>query len=193
MAYVKGYAVCQQMKNLTHHTKVPLYRVSVSDQPRPFGQIAMDLIMGLPVSNATVHDRVQQLIEQCVHSAAAINSKGQGMPQPQWQTGHKVWLEAKNLAVPYGTAKLAPRRHGPFMITQVVSPVAYRLQLPTSWKIHPVFHASLLTPYIETPERGPNYSWPAPDLIEGTEEYKVESIHNHRHHGPCRQLQYLLK
>ena len=119
-------------------------------------------------------------------AAAAINSKGQEVPQPRWQEGHKVWLEAKNLAVPYGTVKLAPRQHRPFTITRVVSPVAYQLALPPSWKIHPVFHASLLTPYTETVEHRSNYSKPPPDLIEGTEEYEVESIHNHRHHGGGR-------
>ena len=102
-----------------------------------------------------------------------------------WQPSHKVWLKAKNLAVPYGTVKLSPRWHEPFTITQVVSPVAYRLQLPSSWKIYPVFHGSLLTPYTETSERGLNYSRPPPDLIGGAEEYEVESIRSHRHHGPC--------
>ena len=60
-------------------------------------------------SNAVAHDRVQQLIERRALAAAAINSKGQEVPQPRWQVGHKVWLEAKNLVVPYGTVKLAPR------------------------------------------------------------------------------------
>ena len=32
-AYIKGCAVCQQMKNLTHRTRVPLYRISVPNQP----------------------------------------------------------------------------------------------------------------------------------------------------------------
>ena len=31
--------------------------------------------------------------------------------------GQKVWLKAKNLALPYGLVKLAPRQHGPFPIT----------------------------------------------------------------------------
>ena len=76
-------------------------------------------------SNAVAHDQVQQLIKRHALATAAINSKGQEIPKPWWQAGHKVWLEAKNLAVPYGTIKLAPRQHGPFTITQAVSLVAY--------------------------------------------------------------------
>ena len=76
-------------------------------------------------SNETARNRVQQLMERRALAAAAINSKGRDIPQMRWQVGYKVWLEAKNLVVPYGTIKLAPQRHGPFTVTQVVSPVAY--------------------------------------------------------------------
>ena len=33
---------------------------------------------------------------------------------------------------------------GPFQITEVIGQQAYRLALPEDWKIHPVFHVSLL-------------------------------------------------
>jgi len=45
--YVKGCAMCQQNKNLTHQTRVPLYKIMVSNNVPPFAQIAMDLITGL--------------------------------------------------------------------------------------------------------------------------------------------------
>src|SRR5579863_5686676 len=128
-------------------------------------------------------------------AAHAINKTANslGTPETQWKVGQKVWLEAKNLPLPHGTIKLAPKHHGPFQITRVISPVAYQLQLPHQWNIHPVFHASLLTPYIETDSHRPNYSRPPPDLIAGEVEYEVEQIRSHRHHGRRKQLQYLLK
>ncbi len=102
-------------------------------------------------------------------------------------------MDAKNLLLPYGSIKLAPRRHSPFRIEEVVSPVAYRLCLPPQWTIHPIFHASLLTPYVQTKEHGENYLRPPPDLINDQEQYEVETIKSHQCHGRRKQLQYLIK
>src|SRR5579863_7574009 len=128
-------------------------------------------------------------------AAHALNKTANslGTPEMRWKVGQKVWLEAKNLPLPHGTIKLAPRRHGPFPITRVISPVAYQLELPHQWNIHPVFHTSLLTPYVKTDSHGPNYSRPPPDLILGEAEYEVEQIRSHRCHRRRKQLQYLLK
>ena len=46
--YVKGCAICQQNKILTHRKKTPLYGITTPTDARPFQQIAMDLITGLP-------------------------------------------------------------------------------------------------------------------------------------------------
>ena len=42
---------------------------------------------------------------------------------------------------------------GPFAVTQQISDVAYRLELPPNMRIHNVFHVSLLKPYHESPDR----------------------------------------
>jgi hypothetical protein len=110
-----------------------------------------------------------------------------------WRIGQLVWLEGKNLPLPYGTTKLTPHRHGPFRITKIISPVAVRLELPAQWSIHPVFHTTLLMPYTETPSHGPNFTQPPPDLIDGEEEYEVEQIHSHWTWGQRKILQYLIK
>src|SRR5262249_17825537 len=75
-----------------------------------------------------------------------------------FQKGDLVWLEEKNLKIGYSTRKFAPKREGPFKITEVLSPVTYRLKLPIQWKIHPVFHARLLTPYRKTEAHGKNFT-----------------------------------
>ena len=67
----------------------------------------------------------------------------------------------------------------------------YKLKLPPQWRIHPVFHMSLLMPYHENNIHRLNYMRPPPDLIEGEEEYEVESIQNSRFFR--HQLQYLVK
>uniref|UniRef100_A0A0W0FDD1 Tf2-1-like SH3-like domain-containing protein n=1 Tax=Moniliophthora roreri TaxID=221103 RepID=A0A0W0FDD1_MONRR len=97
-----------------------------------------------------------------------------------YNIGQKVWLEGKNLTIGYPTRKLVPKREGPFEILEVLGPVTYRLKLPHQWKIHPVFHAALLTPFKETEAHGPSFMEPPPDLIEGFKEYKVEAIMGHR-------------
>jgi hypothetical protein len=89
-------------------------------------------------------------------------------------------------------AKLAPKCHGPFKVIQVMSPVNYRLELPTQWSIHDVFHTDLLTPYRKTPMHGANYQRPPPDLVDGVEEYKVEKVLDSRQYGHKRKLQYLI-
>jgi len=53
-----------------------------------------------------------------------------------FQKGDKVWLEARNLKCLYENRKFAPRREGPFLISEVLSPITYRLAIPTKWKIH---------------------------------------------------------
>src|SRR5882757_5900865 len=94
--------------------------------------------------------------------------------------GDKVWLDARNLCIRTPSRKLSPQRYGPYKVKEQVSPVTYHLKLPTSLRIHDVFHVNLLTPYYETEEHGANYLQPPPELIDGEEEYEVEEIIDER-------------
>jgi len=60
--YVKGCAICQQNKSLTHRLKTPLFRIPADPEAKPFSHIAMDLITGLPKSKG--YDAILTIIDQ---------------------------------------------------------------------------------------------------------------------------------
>ena len=147
-------------------------------EPRDYPKIGQTFLPSL-------EDQLTLLDQACDKALAARDKSCQIMKErimlkfTPWKTGDKVWLEGKNLWLHYPTRKLAPRREGPFEISHVISPLAYRLRLLPTWKIHNVFHASLLSTYRETAEHGPNYANPPPEEIEGEEEYKITEILSH--------------
>ena len=109
-----------------------------------------------------------------------------------FKVNDQVWLESKNLKIPYQSRKLAPKQEGPFKIKEVLGPVTYQLTLPKQWRIHDIFHACLLMPYKETNLHGNNETRPPPDLVEGNEEYEVEAILSHCLHKN-HETTYLIK
>ena len=143
--------------------------------------------------NEAVEKRVKRMIQAQDQATKIINQNAGEAPSPQFTIGDQVWLEGSHLKLPHQSTKLAPKRYGPFTIMKQINPVTYELILPATWQIHPVFHVSLLSPYVETDAHGPNYSKPPPDLIGGEEFYEVEQIRGHRRHGRSRTLQYLIK
>jgi hypothetical protein len=78
---------------------------------------------------------------------------------------------------------MALKQEGPFKIKEVLRPVTYRLKLPNTWKIHDVFHAVLLKPYVETKVHSENFSRPIPDILDGEEFYNMETILKHQRRG----------
>ena len=120
----------------------------------------------------TAHDKALASHELTCQVMSSRNCRG----FKPFEKGDKVWLEAKNLKCSVTNPKFAPKREGPFAITKVLSPITYQLRLPKIWKIHPVFHASLLSSYHKNNIHGPNFPAPPPDLIKGEEEYEIEKI-----------------
>src|SRR5690349_20952584 len=79
--------------------------------------------------------------------------------------------------------KLQHRFIGPYQIIQKISPVAYKLAIPDTLKIHPVFHVSILRPYTDPDSithRSPSSPPPAPISIQDHDEFEVERILDHR-------------
>src|SRR5271168_624003 len=145
---------------------------------------------------ALIEEKMKQLISNREEALAAHKLARSSIAARKTNTftpfviGQKVWLDTRNLKTSYHK-KIAPKREGPFEIDEVLGPVTYRLKLPETWKIHNVFHAILLRPYVENEVHGGNFPHPLPELLEGQEVYEVESIIKHRRRG--RGYQYYIK
>ena len=73
-----------------------------------------------------------------------------------FKEGDQVLLSMRNINNPIDrnrpTKKLTPRFAGLYAVIKVISTTTYKLDLPATIKIHPVFHVSLLKPYKPSPE-----------------------------------------
>ena len=107
-------------------------------------------------------------------------------------------LNGRNIKTRRPTRKLDHKNHGPFQIEKIVTPLAVRLTLPRKWRIHNVFHVSLLEPYRTSERRAA----PAPskvlreaDDIEQNEEYDVEEVMSsvERGRGNNKRILYLVR
>jgi hypothetical protein len=109
---------------------------------------------------------------------------------PVFKVANKVWLEANDMAMDWLMKKLDDLRLGPYEILKKVGASAWKLTLLEMHGHHPVSNESLLLPYVK-PLAHRRDEQPAPQIIRGEEEYKVEEIINHRKCG--QGYQYLVK
>ena len=65
----------------------------------------------------------------------------------QFAVGDSVLLSTQNLRLKGIPHKLQRKFCGPYKVLEKIGTQAYRLRLPDTWRIHPVFHVSLLKPW----------------------------------------------
>jgi Integrase zinc binding domain/RNase H-like domain found in reverse transcriptase/Chromo (CHRromatin Organisation MOdifier) domain/Integrase core domain len=95
----------------------------------------------------------------------------------QYEVGQLVYLSAKDLNLPGAAQKFKPRWIGPFAVTQIINPVAYKLDLPADFNIHNVFHVSKLKAAHEASDEIAERPQPPPiGYVRGTPLYQVEEI-----------------
>jgi len=116
-----------------------------------------------------------------------------------FKSGDIVLLDTRNLKLK-GSTKLRNRYIGPFKLLRQIGENNFEIDLPTSFKIHRVFHVSLIKPYHQ--REGEEEVQDAEDigseeiLNEDTLEFEVEKILEERkvkdNHGR-KQRQFLIK
>ena len=88
---------------------------------------------------------------------------------PIFKRGEMVYLLRKNFTTTRPSPKLDYKKVGPFKIDEVISDTNYRLSLPSSMRMHPIFHISLL-------EKAPQNAKQQLDIEVYEEEYEPERI-----------------
>jgi len=126
----------------------------------------------------SVHEESRKGLEAAQERMCRYTDPDRKEP-PAYQVGDLVMLNGRNIKTRRPSKKLDHKNYGPFQIEKIVSPLAIHLTLPRKWKIHNVFHVSLLEPYRTRKHRAP----PDPskvlreaDDIEQSEEYDVEEV-----------------
>lgn len=116
--------------------------------------------------------------------------------------GDKAYLRLnKGYKLPEHHQKLSQRRCGPFLVKRRVGRLAYELDLPSTWKIHPVISIAQLEPAsgVQDPYNRPRPHYPDAVEIEGDTEdqksYEVERVlaKRIRKFGRTAVTQYLIK
>ncbi len=87
----------------------------------------------------------------------------------------KVWLNSKYI-ITKRNRKLEAKFFGPVKVLHPVGKQAYKLELPKKWRIHDIFHVSLLEKDTTSKERVDETMSRLEFKNEGDKEYEVEAI-----------------
>ena len=144
-------------------------------------------------SNEAVKKALERMKAALVHAETNLQKAQERMKQAvnkrMWSETYtasdEMVLTIANLCsyCPHLPPKVKPRWVGSFCIIQEISQVAYGLNFPPGWRIHPIFHVNKLKRYIHSEE----FLWevePPPHILVGDAlEYEVEGILWHQGKG----------
>jgi len=122
------------------------------------------------------HQHARKALEQTREEMSKYYHR-KARQQTDIKVGDLVMLNAKNIRTKRPTKKLSPKMHGPFKVLEVKKgEQVFKLEISPRWKIHPIFHVSLLEPYRASAREERAQPPRVPEDIEGDLEWEVERM-----------------
>jgi len=194
--WLKWIPLAEFRYNTSDHSSISRspFKVLYGYPPRHFGISASSdksapEVEAFLTERATMRDLVRQHLLRAQQRMKSQADKRRS--ERIFTVGDFVYLKLQ----PYVQSSLAPRAHqklsfryfGPFKVIERIGPVAYKLELPLSSTVHPVFHVSLLKPapsskYIVSPT--------LPDIVDDLQfpEAVLQRRLHQRHDGAVPQV-----
>jgi hypothetical protein len=157
---------------------------------RANNQAAQDFWDRMQTDLSAAKDLLEQAQER---QARYANTK---RADAEFAVGDQVLLSTANLRLrtdgPAG--KFNPRWCGPFKILERIGKVAYKLELPSTMRVHPVFHVSLLKTY-HSSDDSDRPQPPRPPPIQDEDVFLADTLLDRRtvKQGKRTVVEYLVK
>jgi len=121
------------------------------------------------------HRQAKQTLENTRESMKKYYDR-KATEHPNIEAGVLVMLNGRNIPPKHPSKKLSPKLYGSFKVLEKEGSRAQKLEISRQWKIHDVFHVSLVECYGAVNQ--PNRENPPrdPEDIEGDLEWEVERI-----------------
>ena len=106
----------------------------------------------------------------------ASYDEGRKSQEPLIKVGDRVLLDSEVVKRYRPTKKLAARWLGPYRVKEKVADLAYRIELPKSWKRHDVFHVCQLEPFWEAAETYRKAPDSTEEIPDDGQDFELERI-----------------
>ena len=146
--------------------------------------LTLDLRTPVPRKGYEVAERVSEAVSEAKRCLEKAQQRAKAFAdrnrrEVEFAVGDQVLISTKNLKLRVRKdTKLLPKFVGPVTILRRIGPVAYKLELPPNWKVHNVFHVSLLRRYVRRGNAG-HVSAPPSEWLSEDPLYEVDTILDH--------------
>ncbi|XP_061486150.1 meiotic recombination protein SPO11 [Rhineura floridana] len=166
-----------------HHLEGAQHEIEVRTDHRNLESLhtssAEDLLQELHAMQQLLQEQLERA--KADYKCTADQHRQEGAPI---QVGDKLWVSTRYFPMLGRCRKLQDRHVGPFEVEAQISPVAYRLRLPPTFKMHPVFHWALLTKDVPPNPHFPRVEPTPPLLVVGEMEYEEQGGEKHEFQAP---------